>query len=115
MEVALDKTLNAVIAAALFAASLVSSSFSFAQSPWVARVERAMRQALPKEAKCTRADLMSMCDYETPKFNLGLTGSDNAPVVGVASARITFRPPVTQQESFAGRDMILGSGFKRPI
>lgn len=109
MERALDKTLKAVIAPALIAASLFSPSFSFAQSSWIAHVERAMRQTLPKEAKCTRRDQMSFCDYETPKFSLGFTGADGGSALlglGVASARVTFRPPLTQEEQNVGRDML---------
>ena len=99
----MDKTLNAVIAAALIAASLVSPSFSFAQSPWMARVESAMRQTLPKEAKCIRAATMSICEFETPKINVSLTGSFDD-----ASATVTMRPPLTQEESNVATSMVYG-------
>jgi len=104
--------LKAVIAAALIAASLVLPSFSFAQSAWRARVESIMRQILPKEAKCSRAPTgISTCEYVAPKFELLLSGSSEgstgSAIGGLASAFITFKPPLTQEEQNAGRDMVL--------
>jgi hypothetical protein len=90
-----DKTLKTVIAAALIAASSILPSFSFAQNGWIARVEGAMRRALPKEAKCIRT-MMSICKYETPKFKLTLTGSFDD-----AGAILEVTSPLTQEEADA--------------
>jgi hypothetical protein len=107
MEGALDKTLKAVIAAALIAASLVLPSFSFAQSSWMARVESTMRQTLPKEAKCARSTFggtaESECEYETPKLKLTLAGSFEG-----ATATVTFRPSLTQEERSVAMSMVYG-------
>jgi hypothetical protein len=105
MEGALDKTLKTVIAAALIVASLVSPSF--AQSAWTTHVEKIMRQTLPKEAKCKRGGMgISLCDYDTPKFKIGFTGSDEG-MLGVASAFVTMNPPITQEEYDVGVNMVL--------
>jgi hypothetical protein len=86
---------KAVTAAACIAASLVSPSF--AQS--IDYLEKLMRQVLPKEAVCKRGVGASVCDYDTSKFAIGLTGSDGGfPVIGLASARVRLiRPAETGQ------------------
>jgi len=79
-----------VIALSCIAASVVPSSF--AQS--IDYLEKLMRQVLSKEAVCKRGVGASICDYDTPRFTIGLTGSDgNFLQLGIASARVRLKPP----------------------
>ena len=79
------------ITAACIAASVVSPAF--AQS--IDSVEKLMRQVLPKEAVCKRGMGASICDYETPKYTIGLTASDGSMIgLGMASARVKLKMPL---------------------
>ena len=90
VDVAVDKTLVTVITVASIAASFASPSFA----QGIDFVEKLMRQVLPKEAVCRRGAGASVCDYDTPKFEIGLTGSYGDIGLGLASAIVKLKPPL---------------------